>query len=245
MVVMALLAVTLVFSIAEAPGSSDPSAPGQRPGAAFTTTALEEPEGMVLGFSLAAQLLGVVSLVLFVQTTGGEYGFGTLKALLSREPRRLVLLAGKLLAMALFVGMAILAALVLQTVEAWVLAQVRGIETSGWLTPEGARGAAGILIRTWIAALAWGLMGAMLGILFRSGAPAIGVGIGYTLVGETLLVLAWRDGQSWLPGQVLSAFVAGGNQAVSMGRAGLVLAAYMVLFALIAGLVFHRRDVSS
>ena len=102
-----------------------------------------------------------------------------------------------------------------------------------------------VLARTWAAATAWGLLGAMMGILFRAAAPAIGVGIGYTLVGESLILLVWRDGQSWLPGQILSVFVAGGTPAVDLGLAALLLSFYMAAFCIVGAVVFKRRDVSS
>src|SRR5438067_1202465 len=104
---IALLAVILLFANAK-DAATPPGGPGGGPGgpgerALPTLAALAKANGMVLAFTFSGALIGLISLVLFAQALGSEYREGTLKVLLSREPRRLVLLAGKLAAMAGFV----------------------------------------------------------------------------------------------------------------------------------------------
>ena len=164
--------------------------------------------------------------------------------LLSREPRRLAVLAGKLVAISAFVGIAILAAFVAQTATASIVSAARGLSTSAWWTADGWQNAAGVVARAWIACLVRGLLGAMMAILFRSAAPAIGVGIGYLLVGEGLIFLVWRDATKWLPNFVLGTFTAGGSSTQSLAEVSLLLAAYAAGFLLVAGATFWRRDVT-
>ena len=58
--------------------------------------------GSVYGFSSIGGLLGIIVLCVFAAQTAQEYTYGTLRNLLVRQPRRLVLLAGKYAAMKTF-----------------------------------------------------------------------------------------------------------------------------------------------
>jgi ABC-2 type transport system permease protein len=243
-VAVSLLVVALIFISAQAP--QPPSSGQQGPNRGLSTLdQLSEPGGMVAAFSFAGQLISVVSLVLFAQGMGMEYAQGTLKVQLSREPRRLVLLGGKTVATAGFVLAAIVVAFVLQSLLAFAIAATRGVDTGAWWGASGLTASGAALGRVLVAATIWGLMGTLLGIVFRSAAPAIGVGIGYTLVGESIVTLVWAGGRKILPGQVLSAFTQGGNAEVSLVAAALILTGYALAFAVASGVVFWRRDVAT
>ncbi|MEA3199479.1 MAG: hypothetical protein QOE90_907 [Thermoplasmata archaeon] len=243
MVGIALLVVILVFANAQATPPPASANPNERPLPTFA--ALAAQNGMVLPFGFAGGLLGLIALVLFAQSLGSEYRDGTLKVLLSREPRRLRLLAGKLAALACFVLVGVTLAFLLQSIAAFLMAGVRGISTASWTTWDAMQVEGGVLWRTCAATLAHGLLGAALAILLRAAAPAIGVGIGYTLLGEPLILLVWRDGRKWLPEQVFSAFAAGGNAALSFGAASLLATIYAAALLAAQGGVFWRRDVTT
>src|SRR5439155_13169739 len=115
MAAISILAVVLVFANAQAPAQAPTRPGGAGPGErGLPTTDALARDGFTGVFQFAAGLLGVVSLVLFAQAIGSEYREGTLKGLLSREPRRLVLLAAKLVAMAAFLAVGVVAAFSLQ-----------------------------------------------------------------------------------------------------------------------------------
>jgi ABC-2 type transport system permease protein len=244
MILLAMLAVTLIFVNAPAPGAA-PAAGGPRgpDGGLPSTVAVAQSGGMVLAFTFSGGLLSLVGLVLCATTVANEYRDGTLKVLLSREPRRLNLLAGKLIAMLAFLAIGVAAAFVAQTIVAAIIASARGIDTSAWWTQDGVTNAAGVVARTWVDVGVHGLLGAVLAVLFRAAAPAIGIGVGYTLIGENLILLVWKDGQKWLPGQVLQAFTRGGTSVVSLTDASVLVAAYAALFLVVSGASFWRRDV--
>ena len=63
---------------------------------------LELAGGSVFGFASVGGLLGVIALCVFAAQTAQEYTYGTLRNLLVRQPGRLRILAGKLIAMKLF-----------------------------------------------------------------------------------------------------------------------------------------------
>lgn len=201
--------------------------------------------GSVQAFKIAGDFIGLISLVFFAQVIGSEYRDGTLKVLLSHEPRRLHLLAGKLIALAAFVAVAVIAAFAVEVATAVVLAGARGAPTSEWWTSEALQNATSLLARTVVAVIVRGLMGGFLAVLFCGAVPAIGVGLGYTFVADALIVAAWPDGTKWLPHDALVAFAQGGKGGLAVGQAALLIGAYAILFVVVAGVLFRSRDVTT
>lgn len=206
---------------------------------------LETEDGGVTALAFAGTTIGVVSLVLFAQSVGSEYAYGTLRILLTREPRRLVLLGGKLLAMAAFVAAGVLLAWLAQTLLAVTVASARGIETSAWWSLDGWVEAVGTVLRVYYASIVLGVLGSLLAVALRASAPAIGIGIGYTLVAEQLLLIAWDEGTKWMPGQAISHFSLGGTEALPLERAMLMVSLYGIVFLAAQAAIFFRRDVST
>jgi len=66
-----------------------------------------------------------------------------------------------------------------------------------------------------LATLGWGLLGALLALLLRSPAPAVGVGLAYAIPFEELVTAAWSSGERWLPGQLLGVLADGGTATVT------------------------------
>lgn len=242
LVLVSMLAMLLVFANAKAVAPAD--AVNGRPGGA-TIGQLEAEDGLVKALGFASLLMGAVSMVFFAVNATNEYSHGTLKVILTREPRRLVVLAGKFLAIALFIALSVLIAFVGLTLVASTVAANRGMDTSAWWTSAGIADTLGGLGRLIVACIARGVIGFTLGILLRSAAPAVGIGLGYTLIAENLILVAWNDGKNWLPGQVLVAFTQGGTTTLSLGAASGLLALYTLVFLVAAGTVFARRDVGS
>jgi len=58
--------------------------------------------GSVFGFASVGGLLGIIALCVFAAQTAQEYTYGTLRNLLVRQPGRVRLLIGKLIAMKIF-----------------------------------------------------------------------------------------------------------------------------------------------
>lgn len=233
---LGVLATVLIF------GQASDSPEGETPGL-VRTALLEGADGLVQSLTLSSQVVGAASLVLFARTVTNDYQQGTLKVLLTREPRRLALLSAKFLAMALFVVLAVLAMFVAMTGAASLVAAARGIDASAWWTAAGIGETLLGLLRLLAASLVWGLLGFALGTLFRSAGPAIGVGIGMLAIGGHLVERFWSNAGSWYPSSVLSVFTVGGTDAVSLAWAGLVVALYAVGFAAAAAGGFLRGDV--
>lgn len=105
--------------------------------------------------------------------------------------------------------------------------------------------AQGTLRNLLAATLGWGLLGALLALLLRSPAAAVGAGLAYALPFELLVGSAWDDSARWLPGQLLQTLAEGGAATVTYTRAALLQGSYGALAVAVATTLFARRDVAT
>jgi ABC-2 type transport system permease protein len=237
---LAVLASSLVFV-----GADDvPPAPGESgPGSGVTLTGLAEAGGMTAGFSATAGLLGLMVLVLFLSLTAGEHTRGTLRVLLTREPRRLRLVGGQVVAVLLLTYAALALALLASSATALIAASARDIPTEAWTTGVALREAALDGLRAAAAATGYGLLGAALGTLVRSLPVALGIGLAWFLPLEHIVQNNWAGAGRWFPGLLMEALSAGGTSQTSVARA-LGAGGLLVALAVLAAAVdLHRRDV--
>jgi ABC-2 type transport system permease protein len=210
---------------------------------------------MLSGFSGTG---GTLALILGALAVGSEYGWGTLKTVLSQRPGRLGAFFAKMLALATALVLAALLAFVVGMVCSLVVAEIQDapIDFPPLAELLEALGAGAIILAAWAA------LGVFLATLFRSTALAIGLGLFYALALEGLVFglpipnESFQDARQFFLGQN-SGFLANsfGGEAlqqnlslsgsdVGAAQAALVLCAYLAAFVLIAALVFRQRDVS-
>jgi ABC-2 type transport system permease protein len=218
------------------------TAGGAPPGGRVVSAAsLAEKAGYFKGVGQSFTFLGVIAVVLVAMSIATDYSQGTLRNLLVRQPSRWRLLGGKLLALAALVSVSAVAASAAGTATAYVVASGSGISKAAWslsaLLPHIAGLAAGLI--------GWAAIGALLATLLRSVPAAIGIAIGWALPVETIVGAAWKSGKSWFPGGVFEAVAMGGTDTLSLRRAIVVGAVYLMI-AVGAGLVtFTRREVTA
>jgi ABC-2 type transport system permease protein len=204
---------------------------------------LEQSTGLVHGVVDVSTLIGIVALCLFAGAFATEYSQGTMRNLLVREPRRVRLLCGKFLALATFIGIAVVLEIVVSCAVAFLLAPGRGISTSAWSSSTGVNDLLQATLHVFLASVGYGLLGAAVGVLLRSPGVAIGAAVAYVIPVEAIIVGAiWSNGDRWLPGQLLSALAHGGTTDSSYHHTLITLAVYMVVVALGTMAVFRRRD---
>lgn len=167
---------------------------------------LAEHDGWLEGFRNSGRLLGVIALVIVALRVGDELRFGTWRPALLVEPSRTRLLAGKLAALYGLAMIAALASLAAGLLLALLLAGGASVDTSAW-SPD-----AGVVFDTAVATAGWVTAGALLALLLGSSGAAVGVGLGYGLVGEPILGLLLDNGfgldvARWLPGRALTELV--------------------------------------
>ena len=212
----------------------------------FLATAI----GGVAGFG------GALALILAAMVAGGEYGWGTVKTVLTQKPPRLAVFSGQATALALAAVALAFLVFAPSALASLAVAQAEGARVDWPAAGEIARafGAAWLILGTWAA------LGLALATLFRQTALAVGLGLVYLLVLEGLVGSV--AGSSGLIGEIRQFLPAVNAQALAGAfggtggppgatvntdiggtRAAIVLAAYAAGLTLLAALFYRRRDV--
>jgi len=241
LLVTAAAAVFAVGGAAVVLAAAQPAAEAAA-GRGLTVEALSDAGGGTQVFRTAASFAGFFVFVLFVGAGAVEFGRGTFRTMLLRQPRRLPLLIGKTAGLLAFAASVLLVTEVATWIAARLLAPSQGVPTEAWATVSGLVQGLGDYgaVLFWVTAYA--VLGLTLAVLLRSVAVALAVGIGWAGPFEHILQDAWDPASRLFPGLLLEAFVAGGTPQVSAPRAFMTVAAYMALAAVVAGASFARRD---
>ena len=201
--------------------------------------------GGVRGFASVGGFLGIIALCVFAAQTAQEYTYGTLRNLLIRQPRRLLVLLGKLISMKIFALVMIALAAVVSIATSVVLAPRAKVSTDLWFTSVGIQAIFTTFINVTISVVGFGIIGMVLGLLLRSPISAISFGVLWLLIVENLLIAVKSSLQSWLPGAQLAAIASGGTVDVTYQHALAVGGIYVAVGAMIASILFVRRDVAN
>ena len=229
----ASLFVVLMFSQATANGGL------------VTLHQLARPNGLVIGVARASMLLGVVAFGIAAAQVASEYSLGTLRQLLVRQPRRAVLLAGKMLATVTFLVLALCFAAVVALVVAVAAAQARHVPTSAWFTGTGLGDLFRELGDLALATIGYSILGMAIGLFVRSAVFAVIIGFAWLVAVENIISRIVPSVQQWLPGASITAVASGGAEGVDY-RHGLILGAVYILAAILAAMtVFLRNDVTA
>ncbi len=216
-----------------------------REGQVITRASLELPQGLSIGFSSSAGLLGLVALCIFASQTAQEYTHGTLRNLLVRQPRRLTLLLGKFLAMCLFAVISVILSAIVSITLAFALSGRAKVVTSAWSTSDARIGVLHTFVNVLVSVIASGTIGMILGLFLRSPISAISIGVAWLLVIENIIAATVKHSGKWMPGQLINTIAAGGDFNASYSHALLVLSGYLVIGVFVASVLFRRRDVTN
>jgi ABC-2 type transport system permease protein len=236
-----VLVTVLTFTTATATGKAAPG--NQYPPASYAE--LASAGGLTRGFANAAGLLGILVFVLFLTSITTEYGQGTVRVLLTRQPSRARLLGGKLLALAAVTAGAMAAALIMSAAISVPLAHGRDIATTRWFTAAALSHLAAGYGNALLAVAFFGAVGFALGVLLRSTVLALSVGLAWLLPLENIVQNSWKHAQHWLPGLLFGAVGQGGTTLVSYSAAVSLAAAYAVAALTAASVSFLRRDITA
>ena len=233
------LFTSLLFILIDSPrGNSDPENPVSR-------EMLASVGGSVIGFSTVGSLLGIIAYCVFAAQTAQEYTYGTLRNLLVRQPSRMKILLGKLIAMKLFALIMIIFSAIISIGTSVVLAPTVDVSTDLWFSSEGIEFIYTTFLNVTISVVGFGIIGMVLGLLLRSPISAISFGVLWLLIVENLLVAVENSTQSWLPGSQLTIIATGGSADVPYTQALATGGAYVAVGALVASILFLRRDVAN
>jgi hypothetical protein len=228
--------VILLFANAHAHGNG---------GGLPTLQQLARPNGLVVGVTRATMLLGIVAFGIAAAQTASEYSLGTLRQLLVRQPRRVVLLVGKMLAVIAFILLAFLFAAVVAFVVAIVMAHARHTSTSAWFTGTGLGDLFRALGDIALAVVGYSILGLAIGQLLRSAVFSVIAGLAWIIAIENIIGRIVPSTTKWLPGTALETVASGGTEGPSFSHGLAVGAVYLVVAAVAAAVTFHRADVTA
>lgn len=241
--VLAFLMAVLVIAVAKGSG---PAAAGSGSVTTSATVAtLSGANGFATLFQPAGALIApLVALVLFAVNIGADYRGGTMRLLLVQQPARFRLLAGKLAALAFLVVLSVLAAAVVSALAGLAIGPARHVTATHWFSSAGFPATLATVGESIGMCLAWGLFAALIAILTRSSAATVGIGAGYLVILENVLGTTWDGFKKYFPAHVTSAFGSGGASDVPFSRSAVLTIAYAAVAAVVAFVVFARRDVT-
>ncbi len=201
--------------------------------------------GSIHAFSSIGGLLGIIVLCVFAAQSAQEYTYGTLRNLLLRQPRRLVLLMGKYAAMKVFALLfAFINAIVSIAISVYLSDRAK-VTTDLWFTSEGWSAIGHTFINVYISIVFYAVIGIALGILLRSPISAISIALVWLLIIENLIGAVKPVTLDWMPGIQLATIAEGGSEAITYSHA-LSLGSFYVFIALIASsFLFAKRDVAN
>ena len=216
-----------------------------RPRAHANIALYSQQDGVRSILAHSTDFLAIVGLGFAAFAFSTEFSGGTLRNLLVRQPKRLTLYAGKAVVVAALIAAGVVIAYAVAFPAALVTAPHYGVSTALWTTPSGfgsvAAGARDLVLST----LGYAVLGALLGVVLRSPAPAIVAGLAYVFAVEGLLTNSFPSLSSVLFASQLDAIGHGGTVDVGYVSAILVAAAWAIGFTVLGALDFRRRDVAS
>jgi ABC-type transport system involved in multi-copper enzyme maturation permease subunit len=214
-------------------------------GVLITNEFLSGKNGLVYSFQIMGFFLGIVALCVFASQTAQEYSLGTLRNILVRQPSRIKVLLGKYFAMALFtIWLEVTAALFALSIS-FALAPRSAISTSAWLTAPGFQLLGETFVNIFLGTLAFGTLGMILGLVFRSPITSISIGVLWCLILENILGAVISSTTKWLPGANFANISQGGTTIISYQRSLATSGIYLGLGAIAAAILFKKRDVSN
>lgn len=203
---------------------------------------------------------GVFALILGVLLQGSEYGWATIKTLYTQRDGRLVMLAGKLGALAVVILVLVIALFAVDAAASSAVAVIDGKSLSYPDVETMIRGLAAIYLIYGF----WALFGFALATLFKQSAMAIGLGLAYALVIEGIIfgVIGALGGdwvkkvQEWFPiantgyltdsfGQARIRDLPTTQPYADATHAVAVLFFYVIAFVAISAYTLKRRDVTN
>ena len=201
--------------------------------------------GSVFGFASVGGLLGIIALCVFAAQTAQEYTYGTLRNLLVRQPGRIRILLGKLIAMKLFALIMVAIAALVSISLSYALSNRAKVSTELWFTSDGIHAIGQTLLNVAISVIYFGIVGMVLGLLLRSPISAISFGVLWLLIIENLIGAVKPVTLDWMPGNQLSVIAQGGSPEVSYSHALTLGTLYVFVGAVVATVLFSRRDVAN
>jgi ABC-2 type transport system permease protein len=208
--------------------------------------------GLITVVGQARSFIIVIALIMVTVNLAAEWSQGTWRNLLVREPRRLPLLSGKMLALLLFVLCSMTLTLVASSVLVLVVAHAQGVQTAAWTSSAGISAWLAFFGNEVLCLIGICLLGMLIAVLTRGTAIAVGVSLAYVLVPEGIIAMVWQSGSRWFPIRTFN-FLPGSVFPTDVGpippqgyaAALLVALLWMTVFVVGSFVAFQRQDINA
>lgn len=193
-----------------------------------------------IGFS------SILVLAAFASSTGNEFGRGTIRAALTRQPNRWSLIAGKLSARIAVAAILMVVALVVGAITAAVWAPTQDISTTGWFDGAALTAALEDYVRLLGFITVYAVIGTTVAVLVRSTPITLGICLLWFGPIENVIGEGRDWATRWFPGLVTRSLMQpDAPDALSTGTTLATLGAYTAACVAIIAAVMARRDVTS
>jgi ABC-type transport system involved in multi-copper enzyme maturation permease subunit len=210
----------------------------------LTRQALSAPDGLSLMLGETATFGGFLVAAVAASVFASEYGLGTLRNLLARNPRRVPVFLGKFLGILDFLFLARALAVLASVATAYLVSFAVNIPSGRWTTGDGLVALSSTALNILLSSAAWAALGALSAVIFRTPSVAVGVVLAYALPVENLITSYWEEADRWLPGQLIRSIALGGSNISSYQRSLVLVGIYSAVAMAVSLMLFHRRDVT-
>jgi ABC-2 type transport system permease protein len=238
------------------------SPPPRMPEAAVDTikTSLQFPDAFNLIFSTAATILTLLLIILVASSIGSEYGWGTVRQILTRRGIRYQFVISKLVSFIVIAIIGLIIAFIFGFILAIVTSNLLGSINWDFVTASFISNLFENFGWTLFTLLPYILMASFFAFLGRSAIAGIGGGLGFYFI-EAIAVSIFNQSGGWLSNipdfligpnvDVLlpsSFFTQGpfssGDIMISTLHASLTLTVYCIVFLIISWFMFRKRDLT-
>jgi len=224
------------------------------------------PDGLVVALSLGAGFAAFIWPVLAGSWSGGEYGWGTVRMALTRQPSRIAFSLSGLIMVLLTVGFGLLLVLGVGAIAGSLVAAANHITAPA---PPAGTSAAGVIVKlyfgAWFASAFYAVLAYTAGAVFRSTPAGIGIGIGFAVAQSAVSAIFTALGDPWksfashfpdaytmgLTARLENELIHSGPfgrlepNTASIGASMLGLAIYMAILLALMLAAVRQRDVTS
>ena len=156
------------------------------------------PDALIIALTLSAGFAAFIWPVLAGSWAGGEYGWGTIRMALTREPSRIAFSLSGLIMVLLTVGFGQVLVLIVGAVAGSIVASVNHLVAP--VVPAGTS-VSGVVVSmffaTWYASAFYAVLAYTAGVVFRSAPAGVGVGIGFSVAQTAVRAIFIALGDPW------------------------------------------------
>jgi hypothetical protein len=156
------------------------------------------PDGLVVALSLSAGFAAFIWPVLAGSWAGGEYGWGTIRMVLTRQPSRVAFSLSGLILILLTVGAGLLLVLVTGAIAGSLVTAATHVSVAP--APPGANATADIIklfFAAWYTSAFYAVLAYTAAVVFRSAPAGIGIGIGFAVAQSAVSAIFSALGDPW------------------------------------------------